>query len=135
VVASSFAIAWKKFSSAESPSLSWLIRIASFELANAERKARRTRNLVRVESIDNVAEIGIDAFDGASVRIALDRLPKTDQEVLRLVHWDCLDRSEIAKVLGLSQNAVNIRYHRALKKFEKEIGVSTTTSTPGGIVP
>lgn len=135
VVASSFAIAWEKFTKVENPSLPWLIRIASFEVANSDRKARRSNNEIRVEFVNNVAEVGFDDFDGAFVRSALARLTKTDQEVLRLVHWDGLGRNEISEVLGITQSAVNVRYHRALKKFENVISPVLNTSTQEGILP
>jgi len=135
VVSSSFVIAWEKFRKVENPSLPWLIRITSFEVANAGRKARRSINDVRVDSVSNLAEVGSDVFDGESVRSALARLSKTEQEVLRLVHWDDLSRVEIAEVLGLTHNAVNVRYHRALKKFESEIVPFPSTTTQEGILP
>jgi RNA polymerase sigma-70 factor (ECF subfamily) len=135
VVASSFTIAWEKFRKVENPSLPWLIRIASFEVANAGRKARRSINDIRIESVNNLAEVGSDEFDGESVRSALSRLSKTDQELLRLVHWDGLSRVEIAEVLGLTHNAVNVRYHRALKKFGNEIVLLFNTTIQGGVLP
>ncbi|MGC2486029.1 MAG: sigma-70 family RNA polymerase sigma factor [Acidimicrobiales bacterium] len=135
VVASSFTIAWQKFTKVENPSLPWMIRIASFEVSNAERKARRTISDIRVDSLNDLAEVGADDFDGESVRSALTRLSRTDQEVLRLVHWDGLSRVDIAEVLGLTHNAVNVRYHRALKKFESEINPFPSTPTQEGILP
>jgi DNA-directed RNA polymerase specialized sigma24 family protein len=33
------------------------------------------------------------------------------------VYWEDLSRSEIAEVLGLSVNAVNVRHHRALDRL------------------
>jgi hypothetical protein len=38
-------------------------------------------------------------------------------------------------VLGLTQNAVNLRYHRALKKFEVEITPIPQTPTQEGALP
>lgn len=38
VVSASFIVAWEKYSTVDNPSLPWLIRIASFEVANARRK-------------------------------------------------------------------------------------------------
>jgi RNA polymerase sigma-70 factor (ECF subfamily) len=135
VVSSSFVIAWEKYSLVENASLPWLIRIASFEVANAERKARRSINHIHLESVENISAISTDVFDGTSVRNALARLSARDQEVLRLVHWDGLTRLEIAQVLAITQNAVNIRYHRALKKFEGEITPIPEATTQEGILP
>jgi RNA polymerase sigma-70 factor (ECF subfamily) len=130
VVASSFIVAWNKFTTVADPSLPWLIRIASFELSNAERKARRATNDIGIE-LDNLPSLSDESFDGALVRRALANLDSSDQELLRLVHWDELGRSEIADVLGLTPNAVNVRYHRALKKLESELSTMNDTQQKG----
>jgi RNA polymerase sigma-70 factor (ECF subfamily) len=51
------------------------------------------------------------------------RLGESDQEILRLVLWEELPREDIAQILGLSVNAVNVRYYRALQKFERSVVV------------
>ncbi|MDE3082990.1 MAG: sigma-70 family RNA polymerase sigma factor [Acidobacteriota bacterium] len=123
VVSASFMVAWEKYSTVDNPSLPWLIRIASFEVANTRRK--RSREHLRAFSavLEEFAAPDGDDFDGAGVRSAIATLSESDQEILRLVLWDELPRDDIAQVLGLSVNAVNVRYHRALQKFERSIVV------------
>ena len=64
----------------------------------------------------------MDLIDTAPLEEVLDvskafsQLSDSDTELLRLVYWENLSRSEIAEVLGLSVNAVNVRYHRALER-------------------
>jgi RNA polymerase sigma-70 factor (ECF subfamily) len=60
-----------------------------------------------------------DDFDGSMVRSAMATLSDSDQEILRLILWDELSRDDIAQILDLSVNAVNVRYHRALQKLER----------------
>lgn len=121
VVSASFVVAWEKFSSVDNPSLPWLIRIASFEIANARRKQQRERlRTVASESIE-LAEPTNDDFDGSTVRSAMATLGESDQEILRLVLWEELPREEIAQVLEISTNAVNVRFHRALRRLERSL--------------
>jgi RNA polymerase sigma-70 factor (ECF subfamily) len=122
VVSASFIVAWEKYSNMN-PSLPWLIRIASYEVSNARRKqSRERRNCVFVVQDELVAPLR-DDFDGTHVRNAIATLSNADQEILRLILWDELSREDIAQVLDLSINAVNVRYHRALQKLERSIVV------------
>lgn len=123
VVSDSFIVAWEKYSTVDNPSLPWLIRIASFKIANARRKqGREGRHTISIV-LDGFAAPSGDDFDGSSVRSAMATLGEPDQEILRLILWDELPRDDIALLLGLSINAVNVRYHRALQKFERSIVV------------
>jgi RNA polymerase sigma-70 factor (ECF subfamily) len=123
VVSASFIVAWEKYSTVDNPSLPWLIRIASFEVLNARRKQGRELQRATFAMPEEFAVPERDDFDGSGVRSAMARLSESDQEILRLVLWDELAREDIAQVLGLSINAVNVRYHRALQKFERSAAV------------
>ncbi len=123
LVSVSFIVAWEKYSTVDNPSLPWLIRIASLEVANARRKQSRERLRAFSAVLEEFAAPSGDDFDGSGVRSAMATLGESDQEILRLVLWDELPREDIALVLGLSNNAVNVRYHRALQKFERSIVV------------
>lgn len=50
---------------------------------------------------------------------ALGRLRETDRELLQLIAWEELSHREIAGVLGISENAVAIRVHRARARLTK----------------
>lgn len=123
LVSASFVVAWKKYSSVDCPSLPWLIRIASFEIANARRRQSREHRRAFSVRLVEVAALSGEDFDGSGVRSAMATLGESDQEILRLVLWDELSREDIALILGLSINAVNVRYHRALQRFKRSIVV------------
>jgi RNA polymerase sigma-70 factor, ECF subfamily len=131
VVAATFIVAWKKFRFVENPSLPWLFRIASFEVRSADRAARRSGRVVNVATMENAPIPSRDHFDGTAVLAALSRLSPADQELLRLIHWDELTRPEAAEVLGVTVNALNVRYHRALSKLEQQMSPVTTASPEG----
>ena len=119
VVAATFVVAWSKFTSVPNPSLAWLYRIAHFEVAREWGIIGRHPQTAELNS----AELNdLDLIDTAPLEEVLDvskafsQLSDSDTELLRLVYWENLSRSEIAEVLGLSVNAVNVRYHRALER-------------------
>lgn len=132
VVAATFIVAWRKFGSIEVPSLPWLFRIASFEVKSADRAARRLERSHSMDLLENIAGLSLDVFDGSEVRAAMSRLSVSDQELLRLIHWDDLTRLEAAEVLGASINAVNVRYHRALSRLECQMAPITTDQSYRG---
>jgi DNA-directed RNA polymerase specialized sigma24 family protein len=55
--------------------------------------------------------------DVIDLSTALGQLSENDVEMLRLLHWEGLGRSDAAEVLGCSVNTLNVRYHRAVAKL------------------
>jgi RNA polymerase sigma-70 factor (ECF subfamily) len=116
----------------DADALPWAIGVARFQLANAERAARRQRRLfARIVAVDrpeaavdahHETAAGGDADDGgvARIRTALAALPTADAEILRLAAWDELAVAQIATVLGITPNAASIRLHRARKRLRAE---------------
>lgn len=103
----------------------WAIGVARLQLANAERASRRRDRLVaKVVTLDPPGEADIqapDAADHAALRTALARLAPADAELLRLHAWEQLEVREIARVLGVTPNAVSIRLHRAKAKLRDHL--------------
>jgi RNA polymerase sigma-70 factor (ECF subfamily) len=100
----------------------WLYKIARSEIAMHFRKQNRFLPLVgrflspmRVEATIQRWE----QFD--EVQIALSRLPKRDQEILRLSFYEELSHAEIGEVLDCSTRNVAVRLHRALKRLRKQL--------------
>lgn len=55
------------------------------------------------------------------VRVALDRLPSRDAEILLLKYGEDWNYHEIAKHLGISHSAVETRLHRARQRLRAEL--------------
>jgi RNA polymerase sigma-70 factor, ECF subfamily len=122
LVAASFVVAWRKFEKATTyPTLPWLLRIASYEISNDRRSARKWNNVVSFEVSGEPSSSATNEFDETEVVAALFRLSPADQEILRLIHWDSLTRAEAAEVLRLTPNATNVRYHRALRRLHDQM--------------
>jgi RNA polymerase sigma factor (sigma-70 family) len=115
VVAATFVVAWRKFAAAASPSLAWLYRIASFEVAHERRRLGRQTQVAELNDLHLIETAPMDAVFDLSK--AFSQLSESDAELLRLVYWENLSRREVAEVLGLSVNAVNVRCHRALERL------------------
>jgi RNA polymerase sigma-70 factor (ECF subfamily) len=115
LVAAAFVVAWQKFATVASPSLAWLYRIASYEVAHERRRLGRQPQVVELNDLHLIDTAPLEeVFD---VSKAFSQLSESDAELLRLVYWENLSRNEIAEVFGLSVNAVNVRYHRALGRL------------------
>ncbi|GAB2913699.1 hypothetical protein GCM10027203_11620 [Nonomuraea fastidiosa] len=126
VVAETFTIAWRRV--AELPegeeAVLWLYGVARKVLANHFRGDNRRR--ARTAELDAEladlyghspdTEVELDA-----IRRAFMSLPDDDRELLSLVAWEGLEREEIAKVLGLSRNAVRIRLYRARRRLSRAL--------------
>jgi RNA polymerase sigma-70 factor (ECF subfamily) len=100
----------------------WLYKIARGEIAMHYRKQNRFLPLVgrflspqRVEATVQEWE----QFD--EIQIALGKLPKRDQEILRLSYYESLSHEEIGEVLNCSSRNVAVRLHRALKRLRKQM--------------
>jgi RNA polymerase sigma-70 factor (ECF subfamily) len=128
VVAAAFVIAWKKFSDIDSPTLPWLYRIASLEVSNERRRLGREPRMVALWDISSTENFPLaDVMDISS---AFAQLAEADQDVLRLVFWEDLERTEAAEALECSVNALNVRVHRALERLRGAISRVDATAKP-----
>jgi RNA polymerase sigma-70 factor (ECF subfamily) len=101
-------------------------------------RERRSRLWARLEqTTDRTNEDVEPGGDIDTLLTALDELSRTDQELLRLSSWDGLTRTEIAHVLGIRENAVDQRLHRArnrlkvrLDRLDGEASSPTHKETP-----
>ena len=53
----------------------------------------------------------------AALRCALERLTRTDREILLLAAWERLDRAGLGAVLGCTKTAASVRLFRARKRL------------------
>jgi len=126
VVAETFAVAWRRIRQLPPgrEATLWLFGTARRVLANQRRgERRRARLSLRLRAQPQRLQAGAEehAGDLALARVALQRLPAVQREVLGLVAWEGLSTAELASVLGCSQNAAKIRLHRARRAFSGEL--------------
>jgi RNA polymerase sigma-70 factor (ECF subfamily) len=107
----------------------WLLRIARNAVTDHLRALKR-RGSLHV-SLDRIPDLVADIPSQEERVVKQERiqrllngsqtLRKPDQEVLSLRYGAGLSNSEIAEHLGISNNAVAVRIHRALKRLQDAV--------------
>ena len=72
------------------------------------------------ESVESVVQMN-DEID--KLHIALNQLSDDEWTIIKMLFYDEMSERDTAKVLGISQVAVNKRKHRILKKLKKIIKI------------
>ena len=136
VVQDVFATAWR--SAARMPEAPqdrlWLYGIARQAVQHSQRSLfRRGRLQHRLEAEPNQATGPTRIADQLDIRLAraIGHLRPKDQEILRLILWDQIGRSDVAVILGCSTNAVDVRFHRALKRLRARFAITQATGGVG----
>jgi RNA polymerase sigma-70 factor (ECF subfamily) len=109
-------VLWRRLDDvpADNP-LPWAYGVARGCFANNRRSAARQERLVH-----RLAQTRPDERpDDVELADALDDLPVSDGEILRLWAWEQLPPRELALALGISANAASIRLHRAKRRLKK----------------
>ena len=121
VLSEAFLVLWRRLDEVPAGAeLPWSYAVARHCLANAERSARRQRDLaVRVARLDPPRDAEVESLPDPDLHRALGALSAEDRELLRLSAWEDLAPREIAAVLGVSANAVSIRLHRARRRLAR----------------
>jgi RNA polymerase sigma-70 factor, ECF subfamily len=99
----------------------WLAAICRNHAVDLVRKRVHS---VPVEDLTEVPDQSVhDNADGREhgpmVRKLLDRLPKSDRQVIVLRYYDNLSYEHMSTVLGLTPAAINARLYRAKKKLAR----------------
>jgi RNA polymerase sigma-70 factor (ECF subfamily) len=107
----------------------WLLRIARNAVTDHLRSLKRKGSLH--VSLDRIPDLVADVPSHEERVIRQERiqrllnssqtLRKADQEILSLRYGAGLDNSEIAEHLDISNNAVAVRLHRALKRLKASV--------------
>jgi RNA polymerase sigma-70 factor, ECF subfamily len=107
----------------------WLLRIARNAVTDHLRSLRR-RGSLHV-SLDRVPDLAADMPSQEERVVREERIQRllngsrllreADQEIVSLRFGSGLDNSEIAEHLGISNNAVAVRLHRALKRLKSAV--------------
>ena len=128
VLSETLVVLWRRLPDVpDGEEIPYAIGVARLQLRNALRSLRRQERLVaRIVTVDPPTEVPPADDDGPDPRVdlvreALGLLREADAEVLRLHAWDALAVTDIARVLGITPNAVSIRLHRARRRLADAI--------------
>ena len=114
----------------------WLLRIARNAVTDHLRALKR-RGSLHV-SLDRIPDLVADVPSHEERVIRQERiqrllngsqtLRKADQEILSLRYGTGLDNAEIAEHLNISNNAVAVRLHRALKRLKASMDAESAAA-------
>ncbi len=124
VVADVFVIAWRRLDKVPGDELPWLLAIARGVLANRRRGEARQlalRDRLEASTVAGVEQELEGAHGQSELMRALGSLGRLDQEVLLLVAWDGLDRTQAARALGVTPGLFSVRLHRARRRLERAL--------------
>lgn len=103
----------------------WLYRIAYNELVSYQRRQKFLSPLSTIErwwKSDTSVEAEVHLQGQKDVlHEALSQLADKDQELLVLKFYEGLSSREVGEIMGYSENNVNVRLHRALKRLKDEM--------------
>jgi RNA polymerase sigma factor (sigma-70 family) len=122
-----FTIAWKDYDEEDPPSVTWLYKTAHHLVGNAYRSRDREQRLM--DALEQQASIRDSGGEGMDVAAAMAALSRKDNEVLRLTYWEELSASEVAEVIGCSEQAAWKRISRA--KQNLRVALSETRRPAG----
>lgn len=118
-----FEVAWRKRD--EIPvgfELPWLYKTARFLISNHRRKlSGRAQAMVLFGEPDAAPSAEAIALADLSLAEAWRNLSSSHREILALSAWDGLSPSELAKALGISVNAANVRLSRARAQLADQL--------------
>ena len=130
ITSETFAVAWQRWADPPSVPLPWLLAVARNLVRDLRRKDARQYELAVAEGRRISTEVGVDDIaddvaERATVLRALAGLPDADRELLTLLAWQGLSRRDAATVLGCSTATVAVRLHRARRRLDRAMGVSS----------
>jgi RNA polymerase sigma-70 factor (ECF subfamily) len=108
------------------PFTAWLHAIARYKLIDHFRRARLRRTLPIEDAESVLADADADAPSARrDVEQLLAALPARKRELVRQVKLEGLSTAEAAARTGMSESAVKVGVHRALKTLSAMIGRDT----------
>lgn len=126
VAAEAFVVAWRRRAESIEDETAWLFAIARKLVANQLRAAERRGRLadrMANEWSRQAPDLAAAVADRDELLRALAGLPEGDRELLLLLAWERLDRSQAAAVLGCSRATLAVRLHRARRRLQSEIEI------------
>jgi RNA polymerase sigma-70 factor (ECF subfamily) len=109
----------KRYDARRGSPISWLIGIARRAIADHMAGEQAHTSELPDVSVSNVFEDQIAAR--LELREAVGRLPERDRELIALRYGADLTATQIAKILGLRTNTVEVSLHRALTALRRTL--------------
>jgi len=93
----------------------WIFQIARNLGMDHFREAKQ--KMAPMDSIPEIADTVDDNDDMIKLKLALQKLPEADREILIMSRFHSMKYAQIAEVLNSTEAAVKVKVHRAVKKL------------------
>ncbi len=113
----------------------WLLRVTRYACLDAAKRSRRRLYHEKKAAAMRAEEVPADEDLSPLIDQALDRLSKTDRELLVLAYYEGRTHEEIAARLGLGREATHKRVQRAVGKLRALLSRQgmLAAGIPGGL--
>lgn len=134
IVAEAYAVCWRRREDLPAPMFrrAWLFGVAGTLLKADGRQQRREAELV--SELTSLPEPTTNTVSAARtvpiLTAALERLPASDKEILRLTTWEGLTPAELAVALGVRPGTARVRLHRARQALASDPLVRALVEDP-----
>jgi RNA polymerase sigma factor (sigma-70 family) len=106
----------------DSPVLPWLYAIARYKTVDAFRRRGTAVHLPIEDFIDILESTATDTLAARDSARLIDRLDSRSAQIVRAVSLDGEDSAAVGDRLGMSEGAVRVALHRAIKRMGQFIG-------------
>lgn len=96
---------------------SWIFQIARNLGHDHFRNTKRVQTTAPIEELDDLADAPSGNEQLAVLQLAMQQLPETDRDLLVLSRFKGLKYAQIAGLWGITEAAVRIKAHRAIKRL------------------
>ena len=111
---------WPRFQATEHPARHWLLRIAHNLVIDRARRLSRVRLVPLVEATADGRDTGAVVADRLQLLRALEGLPRDDRDLMAL-RAAGLPIAEVAAVVGKTEAAARMAWHRAARKLRDQL--------------
>jgi RNA polymerase sigma-70 factor (ECF subfamily) len=106
----------------DSPVLPWLYAIARYKTVDAFRRRGTAVHLPIEDFIDILESTATDTLAARDSARLIDRLDSRSAQIVRAISLDGEDSAAVGDRLGMSEGAVRVDLHRAIKRMGQFIG-------------
>jgi len=107
------------------PFSAWLYRIASNEVAQHFRKAKKNRTVsideANVKEMFDEMDDPIEMPSQEELVVALDGLKEDDLQIIELRYFEGLPYKEIAEIMNITENNAKVKTFRILNRMKKKL--------------
>ena len=105
------------------PFTAWVYGIARYKLIDEFRRVKRRASVPLDEALELFANDAAEASTARrDVQKLLDRLPEAKRRLVQEIKLDGLSVADVAMRTGMSESAVKVSVHRAIKSLGEDLG-------------